>query len=594
MLVQNLAVRWYEQALNALSAPRRVLLGLAIDIHSGLLQLWRQLPYSDNLDHTAGWARRHLKDEWAIALIAATVSVAAYLWYDAQGVTVAFNDARIREMIARRVLISRTPGLAQLGITWLPLGSVLMLPLIWNDAMFRNGIAGSVPSMLAFVVASVYIYKLARSVTSSRPAGWLAATVLILNPSLMYMQTTAMSEPASVAALVAAIYYAVRLTQSHSAPDIVKCASAATVGTLIRYENWMLALGVLPVIAYAGWRHRGYLMAEAWSLLYGALAFAGCAAWVLYNWIIFHDPLLSFFYGQTSHSYYGLASDAELPARHQPLIAFVMYGYTIIGTVGWMVAAGAVLGLALFARRHRLRATTLAAYLTLVPFAFYWIVLVAGANTENVPELHLGRYGAAGYYNVRFGLLMIPAAALFAGTVVAAIPRWAQHVVVAFAPVLVVLSTFVGVAVTDSNFAQPRLSLVTPYVEREVLQGDGAGSWKTGQEEAAWFSANYHGGNVLITYPTDPSLIFFLLTKHGFPDRAFITDANEALFADAIKRPAQTVNWIVLNSDPDYSANQLWLVLRDRQDFRDQFVLRKSYGTVAFYERSLIPSVHPG
>ena len=96
------------------------------------------------------WVRTHMTDEWAVALLAAVLSIGFFAWYDTHGLTVAFNDARIREMIARRVVTSRTPGLAQLGTTWLPLPFLLMLPLIWNDALFRDGIAGSLPSMLAY------------------------------------------------------------------------------------------------------------------------------------------------------------------------------------------------------------------------------------------------------------------------------------------------------------------------------------------------------------------------------------------------------------------------------------------------------------
>lgn len=120
---------------------------------------------------TAGpfrWLRAHWTDEWAVGLLAAVLSIAFFAWYDAHGVTAAFNDARIREMIARRVLMSQTPGLAQLGTTWLPLPFMLMLPLIWNDTLFRTGIAGSLPAMLAYVIAAVYVYRSARLFTSSR------------------------------------------------------------------------------------------------------------------------------------------------------------------------------------------------------------------------------------------------------------------------------------------------------------------------------------------------------------------------------------------------------------------------------------------
>src|SRR5207244_9014997 len=89
------------------------------------------------------WLRSHLSDERAITLLAAALSIGFFIWYAAHGLTLAFEDARSRELIARRVLMSRTPGLAQLGTTWPPLLSILMLPTIWNNTLFRDGLAGS-------------------------------------------------------------------------------------------------------------------------------------------------------------------------------------------------------------------------------------------------------------------------------------------------------------------------------------------------------------------------------------------------------------------------------------------------------------------
>ena len=123
------------------------------------------------------------------------------------------------------------------------------------------------------------------------------------NGSLLYIQATAMSETASLCAFVVTVYYALRVADTHYALDIVKCAAAAVAGTLIRYENWVIAIALVPVFAYIAWRRgRGYMLAEAWTLLYGLLAFVGCAAWILYNGVIFHDPLLSFFYGNSSNT----------------------------------------------------------------------------------------------------------------------------------------------------------------------------------------------------------------------------------------------------------------------------------------------------
>jgi Dolichyl-phosphate-mannose-protein mannosyltransferase len=513
------------------------------------------------------WLRAHMTDEWAVALLAMILSIGFFAWYDAHGLTHAFNDAKVRELIARRVVMSRTPGLGQLGSTWLPLPFMLMLPLIWIRTLFRDGLASSLPSMLAYVIAAVYIYRIARLLTSSRAAGWVAAAALMLNPSLLYIQGTAMSETASLSAFIIAIYYALQLTRTHHATDIVKCAAAAAAGTLIRYENWVFAIALLPLLLYAAWRRRGYLLAESWAILYGLLAFAGCAAWILYNFVIFHDPFLSFFYGNRSHTF---MSHVPLPAHHHALFALIVYGLTVAETVGWALIPLAIVGLAIFALRNRFRETTLPAYLFLVPFAFYWLVLYRGVNTES---LGIPGLGVGSLYNVRFGLLMIPAAALFLSCLTTAGP-------------VILRRTLVGVTLAVILVSSTLDTIRTPIVVREAVYGAaGARVGVDGRNDANWLTSHYHGGNILITYVNSQSMIFYLLTSHSFSDRSLITDANGPQFTGALAQPQRWVTWIVMDSDVTNGKSQIWADLHGRLDWRRYFVLRRTTGTTQIYER---------
>jgi hypothetical protein len=435
-----------------------------------------------------------------------------------------------------------------------------MLPFIWNDALFHDGIASSLPSMGAYVVASVYMYRTGWLVTASRAGGWIAASVILLNPSLLYIQSTAMSETLSLCAFIVAVYYAFRLVRTASAMDIAKCAAAAAAGTLIRYENWLIAVALLPVVAYAAWRIRGYRMLEAWSILYAVLAFAGCAAWVLYNLVIFGDPLAPFFYGNPTHTFYPGAID--LPIRHHPLLALETYAFGVAGTVGWAVLVLAAIGFVAFAWQRRVRIRALPAYLTLVPLAFYWVVLTLGFNTETMPEL-----GTGTYYQVRFALLLLPAVALFLAYLVAITSR-------AVARRLLVVGALAAVAASSAagTFAQ------SPFVLREALPGGALAADRiAGQTEAAWLSAHYHGGRVLVTYINLAPTIFYLLTAHGFSSAALVTDSDSGAFASALEHPQTDVTWIVMNTAPSDGQNMIWLALHDRTDWRRHFVLRAAF-----------------
>lgn len=515
-----------------------------------------------------------------IALLAGLFSVLAYSWYSLHGETLLFNDARLSEMIGRRVVASLTPGLSELGTTWLPLRFLLMLPLIWNDALFRSGLAGSLPSMVGYVLAAVFAYRIAHLVLGSRVAGWVAALVMLLNPSLLYMQSTAMSELLSMSFFLMSVYYALRLTRSREALDVVKCAAAVMAGTGIRYENWYLAVLMVPVLAIAGWRAKGYVLAEAWTILYALLAFAGCVAWVIYNWVIFGDPLLSFFYGNASHQFY---PGETLPSHGDAGLAFLSYSYSVIGVAGVLMVALAVPALVLFLWRMRWHVVNLPAYLLLAPFAFYWLVLYRGVNTLTMPELETGPY-----YQIRFGMLMLPAVALLLAVLAHSLRRLSgrYHLVV---PAVIVVSFLVGTA-------------QTPYVLREALDGPGgAASAEIGSapDGAKLLASAYHGGTILLSHvdtgenssakAVTPQFLFALLVDHGISDKALLTDANGSLFEEALRNPQDHVAWIVMTYDQTGHEAQ-WPSLRDGAAWRDHFALRWSsptteFGTTEIYER---------
>ena len=329
--------------------------------------------------------------------------------------------------------------------------------------------------------------------------------------------------------------------------------------------TFSLALSLLALIA---WRHRGYLLAEAWTILFGLLAFAGCAAWVIYNWVIFHDPLLSFFYGSRSHTFFADDPTRVLPARGHPVGALETYGLTVAGTVGWLMLPAALLGLLLFVRRRRLRSSTLPAYLTLVPFAFCCLVLYKGVNTEALPQL-----GQGPYYNIRFGLAMIPAVGLFCAYFVVTRRRLLSRVLVCSVLALTVASSLIG-------------WVQTPYVEREALYGpSGRATEVAGKHDAAWLAAHYHGGNVLITYVNSQTMMFYLLTKHQFADRSFITDANGSQFDNAVAHPEALVRWIVMSSDASNGSSPIWTALHRQTAWRQHFLLVATFGPTQIYER---------
>src|SRR5262252_7924337 len=137
-----------------------------------------------------------------LAWLATCVSIFTFLFYFKNGQVLLYGDAVGHINIARRVFDSRTPGPLQLGTVWLPLLHLLIMPFIVSLHSWQTGAGGSVPSMAAYVLGVVGIFRLVRSAASfnlppdpnSRVAAWVAAAVYAANPNLLYLQSTALTE----------------------------------------------------------------------------------------------------------------------------------------------------------------------------------------------------------------------------------------------------------------------------------------------------------------------------------------------------------------------------------------------------------------
>src|SRR5437763_5324883 len=140
--------------------------------------------------------------------------------------------------------------------------------------------------MVAYVVGSVYMFRTGHLLFTSRAAGWVAALAFMLNPSVLYMQSTPMTEVELISAAIVAVYYLLRWARTYHPFDLFLAAGVVAAATLVRYDGWVLMGASAIVVAYIAWRRHERVGAEACSILFGALAFAGSAAGsVNYCWV---------------------------------------------------------------------------------------------------------------------------------------------------------------------------------------------------------------------------------------------------------------------------------------------------------------------
>src|SRR6187455_292766 len=118
-----------------------------------------------------------------MALAAALGGAYAAWHYHRLGLTLSHYDARGHLVVARRIADSITPGWQQIGAVWLPLPHLLNAIPVQVDFFYRTG-----ASAVAISIAAV--------------AG---AVVFALNPNVLYLQSTPMTEPLLLATTTIAV-----------------------------------------------------------------------------------------------------------------------------------------------------------------------------------------------------------------------------------------------------------------------------------------------------------------------------------------------------------------------------------------------------
>src|SRR5437870_13194716 len=108
--------------------------------------------------------RTHL----AVAIVSAIIIVNAFLFFLSRDQTFVHIDAIAHVNKARGLFDNFTPGLRQLGTVWLPLPHILIAPLAAIDALWRNGAAGSLLSVICYIGTSVFLFLIGYRWTGAR------------------------------------------------------------------------------------------------------------------------------------------------------------------------------------------------------------------------------------------------------------------------------------------------------------------------------------------------------------------------------------------------------------------------------------------
>jgi hypothetical protein len=357
-------------------------------------------------------------DYWVLGVLLSLAGITALWLFHSRNEILLSGDAVAHINIARRVFDSRTPGPLQLGSVWLPLPHLLMIPFVISSSMWRSGIGGSIVSVISYVVAAFGLFRLLTR--WSRLAAWIGTAFFAANPNLLFVQTTALNEPLYLACFLWAVVFFTEASRAFGRGEdagkwLGKGAIALTGAILTRYDGWFLACVCWIAILTGGIRAtRQGSVATALvlrkSVAKGLLLTAiGPALWLGYNLGVYGNALefANGPYSARAIAQRTTAKDAPpYPGENYLWTAGVYFTKAAQLNVGEDLFGKMVLTIAALASISFLSTEWLPVALLWSPLAFYSLSIAFGSVPIFIPV-----WWPFSYYNVRYGLELLPAIA---------------------------------------------------------------------------------------------------------------------------------------------------------------------------------------
>jgi hypothetical protein len=478
----------------------------------------------------------------AVAVGVLVAGGAAALYYAQLGLTNSHYDARAHLVVARRIFDSLTPGWQQIGAVWLPLPHLLNMIPVQFDAMYRTGLSAVVISIASMGVAAWGLASLILRTTGSIAGAAAAAALMMVNPNVLYLQSTPMTEPLLFGTTILSI--ALVAAWIDRGPDASPVAPGLALASacLTRYEAWPISATIVA-IAFAVHVRRGVA---------SAAAFRACARVALY-------PLVAIAVFSMNSRYTvgewfttgGFFVAENVEALGNPLVALeqVREGlYRLSGTaLVWSAYAAAIAVLVTFVRSP-----------ARAPLALVLALAAAAA-------LPWYAYFNGHPFRIRYDLPLVVACAGIAGGGIALLRAPLGWIAAA---ALVALTAWQA----------PPLDREAPLVresQREERQ-------KAGRTAVTDYLRAHHDGRPILMSMGSLGHYMHDLSLAGFGIRDFLHEGNGELWWLAMDRPRGVVGWIAVEERAEGGDAIYWQGQKDA-DFFSGFERVAEGGNVGLY-----------
>lgn len=481
------------------------------------------------------------------AVVIIGLSVGGYLYFIDRYSLVYYGDSVSHMVGARKIVDSMHPGIHEIGTVWLPLPHFLLLPFTLIDPLFTSGFAGAAVSLPSLAITSVLLYKIIRVQMGISSIALAGALLYSLNPNVIYLGLTAMTEAPFILFFVAAAYYFQRWYRESSskAGDLLKCSLFISLASLSRYEIWFVPILVTLFIIISVARRKSKSIYKIDTILVSLLSLSGIVIWLSWNAYQYGNPLEF-----ANMEYYSAASQAlTRPIRDvlflQPLNVVSIYGVTASAMYGPAVLAAAMLGYIFHLRsKGRNDRDKLHAFLGIVPlFTLISLLIGIGEMTQ--------------WFNSRFVLLAGPLVIILTCMFLQKIPMRIRG------------NQFALGGIVTAMFLLP---LAVPEFEVVTLADARNGFlWKqtpfavqTGEALASL----YDYGNIFIL--TGAAQEHRIMLTSGIPLRHFDEILESSTWKDTYTRPWLHDRWMVIGKEPGADAVNVSAYWMQRQDLLDE------------------------
>lgn len=489
-----------------------------------------------------------------VIILSTITALAAQLVSYSNGLQFAIGDAVRRIDIARKIYDSETPGiLNQMGTVWLPISTVLNIPFAYIESMWVTGVGVSFFNMIVFVLNCVIIFKLLKELTSDKHAIWLGTLLFMLNPNVLYFQTTAMSENLFLYFITLSVFWFVKWHKTEDTEYLVFAGFASALAAGTRYEGWIFtAFGSFFVLIYCFLYKKKYVFnLFAYSISFGVFAIF----WFGYNYFFYGD-ILSFQRGQYSSEF--IARDIEekggLFAKENIELAILTTVDAVKINVTSFIFILSIIGLILYLSFENLRKNTLFPLLLIATFPLTIMSLYTGQIFITVPDSPV-----PGYLNTRYGLYLLPAVVIFSGYLFYFINKKFQTLTWMKWTFLILVVTFY---IQDSYSAWP--TRAPGFYEAYQLKESGKQYFRVSE----FFREFYDGGGVIVGNNEINIIPFSTIPMR----KRFYVNNNEEVAELFDTR--DNINWVIMldSSMVGYTPGASREILKDYGD-RVEFVL---------------------